>query len=326
MRRREFIAVLGGAAAWPLTARAQQLAMPVIGLLTSLTSSDRPHIMTGFQQGLTGAGFVESRNVEIEYRFADGHYDRLPALAADLVRHKVSVIAAISGTPAALAAKAATAIIPIVFATGSDPVEFGLVTNLNRPGDNVTGVTFFTASLGAKRVEWLRELVPEAKTIALLVDLDNPASVADSAGAQAAARAVGLQIEVVNVRMGRDIENAFEPFTRKRPNALFVGPDPLFFNERHRVVALAAGHAIPAIYGDREIVEAGGLISYGASRTDAYRQAGSYAGRILKGDRPGDLPVILPTKFELVINLKVAKALGLTVPPSLLATADEIIE
>ena len=326
MKRRTFIAALGGAAAWPLAARAQPPPIPVIGFLSSLTSTDGPRTIDAFKLGLSAEGIVEPGNVAIERRFAEGDYDRLPALADDLIRRQVAVIAAVSGTPAALAAKAATATTPIVFAIGSDPVGFGLVTSLNRPDGNVTGVTFFTASLGPKRVEWLRELLPEATTIALLVDLDNPASTADSANVEAAAHAVGLKIEVVNVSNGGDIDNAFEAFASKRPDVLYVGPDPLFFNERDRVAALAARHAIPAIYGDRENVEAGGLMSYGASRKDAYRQAGTYVGRILKGARPGDLPVILPTKFELVINLKAVRALGRLVPPALLAIADEVIE
>jgi putative tryptophan/tyrosine transport system substrate-binding protein len=326
VKRRAFIAGLGGAVAWPGVARAQQQAMPVIGFLSSLTSADGPRTIDAFKLGLNAEGFIEPANVAIERRFAEGDYERLPALADDLVRGQVAVIAAISGTPAALAAKSATATTPIVFAIGSDPVGFGLVTNLNRPDRNVTGVTFFTASLGPKRVGWLRELLPEAKTIALLVDLDNPASAADSANVEAAAHAVGLKAEVVNVSNGGDIGNAFESFATNRPNVLYVGPDPLFFNERDQVAALAARHAIPAIYGDREIVEAGGLMSYGASRKDAYRQAGSYVGRILKGAQPSDLPVVFPTKFELVINLKAAKALGRLVPPTLLATADTVIE
>jgi putative ABC transport system substrate-binding protein len=328
MRRREFIAGLGGAtAAWPLAAHAQQPVMPVIGFLSSLTASDRPRILTPFHQGLNEAGYGEGRNAAIEYRFAEAQYDRLPVLAADLVRRPVAVIAAISGTPAALAAKAATTTIPIVFAMGSDPVPFGLVASLNRPGGNVTGVSFFTASLGAKRVEMLRELVPKATTITLLVNLDNnPPSAADATNVQAAAHAVGLQAKLLKVSSSREIESAFATLARERPDALYVGPDPLFFNNRDNLVALAARHALPTIYADREIVEAGGLFSYGASRSDAYRLAGSYIGRILKGEKPADLPIILPTKFQLVLNRKTAKALGLTVPNTLLVSADEVIE
>jgi putative tryptophan/tyrosine transport system substrate-binding protein len=326
MRRRQFISLLGSAAAWPLVARAQQPAMPVIGLLSSVTTSDRQRILTPFNGGLDEVGYVDGRNVAIEYRFAEGHYDRLPTLAADLVRRQVSVIAAISGTPAALAAKAATPSIPIVFAMGSDPVPVSLVASLNRPGANITGVTFFTASLGAKRVGLLRELVPKAITVALLVNPDNPPSEADWLSAQAAAQTIGLQATRYDVRNDREIESAFALLTNARPDILYVGPDVLFFNSREKVVALAAGQALPAIYADREIVEAGGLIAYGTSRTDAYRQAGVYTGRILKGEKPADLPVILPTKFELVINQKTAKSFGLDVPPMLLARADEVIE
>jgi putative ABC transport system substrate-binding protein len=327
VNRRQFITLLGGAAAtWPVAARAEQPATPVVGFLSSLTPSDAPRIMAAFELGLREAGYVDGRNVVIERRWAEGQYDRLPALAADLVRRQVAVIAAISGTPAGLTAKAATATIPIVFAMGSDPTAFGLVSSFNRPEGNVTGATFFTASLGAKRLELLRELVPRATTIALLVNPDNPASAADEANVQSAAHAVGQQSKVYHVSTGLDIDIAFAMFTRERPDALFIGPDPLFFNQRDTVVALAARYAVPAIYADREIAEAGGLISYGASRTDAYHQAGIYVGRILKGEKPADLPVVLPTKFELVINLKTAKALGLDVPPTLVARANEVIE
>jgi putative tryptophan/tyrosine transport system substrate-binding protein len=327
LKRREFITLLGcTTVAWPLEARAQQPAMPLIGLLSSLTPSEAPRIMAAFELGLREAGYVDGRNVVIEYRWAEGQYDRLPALAADLVRRRVAVIAAISGTPAGLAAKAATTTIPIVFATGSDPLVFGVGTSLNRPDGNITGSTFFTGSLGAKRLELLRELVPKAATIALLVDPDNPASAADEANVQTAAHALGQQIKVLHVTTGLDIDIAFAVLARELPDALFIGSGPLFFNQRDTVVALATRYAVPAIYADREIAEAGGLISYGASRTDAYHQAGIYAGRILKGEKPADLPVVLPTKFELVINLKTAKALGLTVPPTLLSRADEVIE
>jgi ABC-type uncharacterized transport system substrate-binding protein len=327
MKRREFITLLGGAAAaWPLAARAQQAAMPVIGFLSSLRPIDAPHVLAAFRQGLADVGYLEGRNVTIEYHWAAGEYDRLPAMAADLVSRQVTVIAAISGTPAALAAKQASRTIPIVFAIGSDPVTFGLVTALNRPGGNLTGTTFFTASLGQKRMELLRGLVPNASMIGLLVDLDNPASAADTTNVQDAAHAIGLQTKVLNVGAGRDFDTAFATFVRERLDALYVGPDPLFLNERDRIVSLVDLNDVHAIYADREITEAGGLISYGASRKDAYRQAGAYVGRILKGDKPGDLPVTLPTKFELVINLRTAKARGLDVSPTLLARADEVIE
>jgi putative ABC transport system substrate-binding protein len=327
MKRREFITLFCGAAvAWPISAWAQQPAMPVIGLLSSLTASDATRVMTAFRQGLNSAGYVEGSNVTIEYRWAAGQYEQLPALAADLVDRKVAVIAAISGTPAALAAKAATVTIPIVFAIGADPVAPGLITNLNRPDGNVTGVTFFTSPLAAKRLGLLRELVPNTTTIALLTNSDNPASVLEATNARTAAQAFGQQARLLNVSSERDIDDAFVVIVQNRIGALFVASDPLFFNYRDKLVALAARHGVPAIYADREQAEAGGLVSYGASRSDAYRQAGNYAGRILKGEKPGNLPVVLPTKFELVINLKTANALGLTVPEGLLNAADEVIE
>ena len=327
MKRREFITLFGGAAvAWPISAWAQQPAMPVIGLLSSLTASDATRVMTAFRQGLNSAGYVEGSNVTIEYRWAAGQYEQLPALAADLVDRKVAVIAAISGTPAALAAKAATVTIPIVFAIGADPVAPGLITNLNRPDGNVTGVTFFTSPLAAKRLGLLRELVPNTTTIALLTNSDNPTSVLEATNVRTAAQAFGQQARLLNVSSERDIDDAFAVIVQNRIGALFVASDPLFFNYRDKLVALAARHAVPAIYADREQAEAGGLVSYGASRSDAYRQAGNYAGRILKGEKPGNLPVVLPTKFELVINLKTVKALGLTVPHGLLNAADEVIE
>jgi putative ABC transport system substrate-binding protein len=328
VRRREFITLLGGSAvAWPLAARAQQPAkLPTIGLLSSLRSSDQSLIVGAFRRGLEETGYFEGRNVAIEYRWAEAQYDRLPALAADLVGRQVAVIAAISGTPSALTAKAATITIPIVFAIGSDPVEQGLVVSLNRPGGNVTGATFFTAALGPKRLELLRELVTKATTIALIVNPDNPGSTADTANVLAAARAIGQSVKVLDAVTGGDIDACFAAIARERPDALYIGPDPLFFDQRDRLAALAARHTVPAIYGDREIVEAGGLISYGASRSDAYRQAGNYVGRILKSEKPADLPVVLPTEFKLVLNLKAAKALSLTVPDKLLARADEVIE
>jgi ABC-type uncharacterized transport system substrate-binding protein len=327
MRRREFITLLGGAAAaWQLAAHAQPSAMPVIGFLSSLSSSDRPRIMAAFQQGLNEADYVEGRNVAIEYRWAEGQYDRLPALAADLVRSQVTMIAAISGTPSALAAKAATTTIPIVFAIGGDPITPGLVASLNQPGANITGVTFFTSPLAAKRLELLRELIPKTTTIAVLVNPDSSPSKLEGINVQAAALAFGQQIMVFEASTEGHIDDAFAVIVQHRIGALLVSADPFFLNQRRKLIALAARHAVPAIYADREHAEAGGLISYGASRSDAYRQAGNYAGRILKGEKPSDLPVVLPTKFELVINLKTAKALGLTVPLIMQMTADEVIE
>jgi putative tryptophan/tyrosine transport system substrate-binding protein len=327
MKRREFITLLGAAAAaWPKATGAQQPTLPVIGFLSSLRATDEPLILTAFRRGLEDEGYFESRNVALEYRWAAGRFEQLPALAAELVRRQVAVIAAISGTPSALAAKAATRTIPIVFAMGSDPIDQGLVVSLNRPGGNITGATFFTAALGPKRLGLLRELVVNAKAFVLLVNPDNPASTLDTANVLAAARALGQTVKVMEAVTGGDIDAAFVVLSRDRPDALYIGPDPLFFNQRDRLAVLSARYALPAIYGDREIVQAGGLISYGASRTDAYRQAGVYAGRMLKGERAEGLPVVLPTRFELVINLKTAKALGLEIPTTLLARADEVIE
>jgi putative ABC transport system substrate-binding protein len=327
MRRRDFIArIAGSAAAWPLAAHAQQPATPVIGFLSSLSANDALRIMAAFRQGLAELGYVDGGNVAIEYRFAEGQYERLPAMATELVGRKVSVIAAISGTPAALAAKRATTTIPIVFAIGGDPVAPGLVTSLSRPAGNITGVTFFTGPLGAKRLQFLRQLVPKAPIIALLVNPINPPVASEATDVQAAARAVGQRTTVHNASTARDIDAAFAAIVQQQVDALYVTADPLFLNQRDKVTTLAARHGIPAIYGDREIAEAGGLISYGASRPQAYRQAGVYVGRILKGERAGDLPVVLPTKFELVLNLKTAKALGLDISPTLLALSDEVIE
>ena len=327
MRRREFIAGLSSTvAAWPVAARAQRPAMPMVGFLSSLSASDRARVVTPFHRGLGEEGFVEGRTVAIEYRFADTQYERLPALAADLVRRPVAAIAAISGTPAALAAKAATATIPIVFAIGGDPVAPGLVARLDQPGSNVTGVTFYTSPLMAKRLELLRELAPKAGTVAVLVNNDSPASLLEGTNAQAAAQAFGVQTLILNASNEEHIDDAFTAITRNRIGALLVSADPLFFSNRDKLVELCARHAVPASYADHEYAEVGGLFSYGASRADAYRQAGIYVGRILKGEKPRNLPVVLPTKFELVINLKTAKMLGLTVPDKLLVAADEVIE
>jgi putative ABC transport system substrate-binding protein len=328
MKRREFIALLGGGglllAAKVKRARGQQPAMPVVGFLRDSSLADTAYAVNSFRQGLKEAGFVEGQNVAIEYRSAEGHLDRLPALVAELIRRPVVVI--VGNTPSALAAKAVTTTVPIVFTTGSDPVRDGLVASFNRPGGNVTGVTFLAAELGAKRLEILRQLVPKATTIAHLVNPNIPNTEADRREVQAAAQAVGQQLLVLDVSSERQIETAFSTLVQRGAGALQVGTGPLWLSQRERVVALAARHGIPAMYPLREFVAAGGLVSYGPSITDVYRQAGIYTARILKGEKPADLPVIQPTKFELVINLRTARALGLEIPDKLLALADDVIE
>ena len=324
MKRREFISLLGAAATWPVAARAQQQGLPVVGMLMS-GAPGLPFI-DGFQRGLKEAGYSEGQNVTIEYRWAEDHRDRLPALAADLVRREVNVIFA-SGPPAARAAKTATATIPIVFTSAEDPVKIGLVSSLNRPGGNVTGMSLIYVELGAKRLELLRALAPKTEVFAILV---NPTSSTEGQeqlkDLPAAARAMGQQLIVANASTGSDLEKAFADLVQHRVGALIVASDLLFFTRRDQIVALAARHAIPAIYFERNFVTTGGLISYGPNTNDMYRQAGAYVGRIIKGEKPADLPVIQPTKFEFVINLKTAKSLGITVPQTILATADEVIE
>jgi putative tryptophan/tyrosine transport system substrate-binding protein len=325
MKRREFVILLVGAAsAWPFAARAQQPAMPVIGFLRSTALADSSGFVTAFRQGLKDANFVEGQNVAIEFHWAEGQKDRLPALAAELIRRPVDVI--VGDAVAMIAAKAATTTIPIVFAACGDPVGDGLVANLNRPGGNVTGVHFFAGVLGAKRLELLRELVPNAKTIAMLVYPNTRNTEAERKDVQAAAQALGQQLIVLDATSDRDIDAAFATFVQRGAGALIAGSSPFMTFHNKQVIALAARHRLPTVYSLREFAEAGGLMSYGAGIAEAYRQLGVYTGRILKGEKPGELPVMRSTKFEFVINLRTARALSLTVPPTLLATADEVIE
>jgi ABC-type uncharacterized transport system substrate-binding protein len=324
MKRREFITLVGGAAAWPLAARAQQPAMPVIGFLNTRAPEQDAHLLVAFRQGLTETGYVEGRNVTIEYRWAEGHNDRLPALAADLVRRQVTVIAA--NSQATVVAKAATSTIPIVFITGADPVQVGFVTSLNRPGGNLTGVTSLDTELGRKRLQLLHELLPQASTIAALVNPTFPGSDVQTRDLQAAASALGLQLHIVHASTERDINTVFANLIRLQASGLVIGNDPFFNSWSEQLGALALRHRMPAIYEFRAFVEAGGLMSYGGSITDLYRLFGVYTGRILKGEKPADLPVQQATKVELIINLKTARALGLTIPLPIIGRADEVIE
>jgi putative ABC transport system substrate-binding protein len=326
-RRREFIALLSGAAAWPVAARAQQPPMPVIGFLYSGPPGGMAFSVTAFRNGLKEAGYIEGRNVAVEYHWGEGQHGRLRALTADLVSRQVAVIA--GDTRSTLIAKAATTAIPIVFFSGGDPVKLGFVTSLNRPGGNITGASFLVAQVAGKRLELLRELIPTATVIDYLVNPDSPIGQPEIADAEAAARTHGLKLQVVNVVNARgeyDFAQAFATIARHRPDALFVGGDPIFLSLRHELVSLVARHAIPTIFNQREYAVAGGLMSYGTSVSDAIRQAGVYSGRILKGEKPADLPVTQSARFELVINLNTAKTLGLKVPLTLQVAADEVIE
>jgi putative ABC transport system substrate-binding protein len=326
VNRRDFITLLGGAAAWPLAARAQQPAMPVIGFLHPTSPDAFPDRLRGFRQGLKEAGYVEGENVMISYRFAENQIDRLPAMADELVSSRVAVIAA-ANSPPALAAKAATTTIPIVFIAPEDPVRLGLVTSLARPGGNLSGINLLSGELAAKRLELLRELVPAATRVAVLVNQANPSTTETTLrDVEAAARAMGLQIHALEASTSSEIDAAFATLAREQSNALFVGNDPFFTSRRVQLAILAAQHSIPSTYGTREIAEVGGLMSYGANIPDGWRQAGAYVGRILKGAKPADLPVVQSTKFELVINAQTARTLGIAVSPSVLALADEVIE
>jgi putative tryptophan/tyrosine transport system substrate-binding protein len=325
IRRREFTTLIGGAAAaWPLAARAQQPA--VVGFLSGRSAADSAEEVKAFHRGLAETGHVEGKNITVEFRWADGHYDRLPALATELVARRVAVIAAVGGGASGLAAKSVTSTIPIVFSSGGDAVKIGLVASLNRPGGNVTGVNIIFGALGAKRLELLHELVPAASVIAMLVNPNYPSAPIEVQDVELAGRKLGLKVYIFNARTENEIEPAFTGLFEQKGSGLLVADDPFFQGQRDRIVRLAEHHATPAIYFSRDFVDAGGLMSYGPSLVDAYRLVGMYSGRILKGEKPADLPVQQPTKYSLIINLKTAKALGLTIPDKFLALADEVIE
>ena len=326
MKRREFISLLGGAVAWPLAARAQQPAMPVIGFLNTRSADVSSHLVAALRRGLAENGYVEGQTVTVEYRWANGQYDRIPALAAELANRPMAVLVATGGEPAAMAAKAATSTIPIVFGIGGDPVKLGLVASYNRPGGNATGINILTNVLAAKRLGLLHELVPKVTTVGFLINPMFPTAENPLSDTQEAARAIGVQLHVLQASTDHEIDTAFESVAQHGISALAAAADPFFNTRRDKLVALAARHAVPTIYQNREYPVAGGLMSYGIDLADVYRQIGVYAGRILKGAKPADLPVVQPTKFEFVINLKTAKALGLTVPPDVLSLADEVIE
>jgi putative tryptophan/tyrosine transport system substrate-binding protein len=326
MKRRNFIGLAGSVAAWPLVVRAQRPSLPVVGFLGATSPEGYANFVSGFQRGLKEAGFVDGDNVATTYRWAEGQYDRLPGLAADLVSRRVSVIVATGGLPSSLAAKQATETIPIIFTLGSDPVKYGLVSSLNRPNGNVTGVTLFAYLFDAKRIELMHELVPGASVVALLVNPNNPQAEAQHADVEAAVQKFGQQLVILKAGTDTEIDSAIAGLAGRKIGALLVSADPLFLSRREQLVGLVARYAIPSIYEWRQFAEAGGLMSYGIDLVDAYRQAGAYTGKILGGAKPGDLPVLQPTKFEFVINLKTARALGLTVPNTMLVAADEVIE
>ena len=326
MRRRTFLGLGGTAVAWPLVARAQQPPRPVVGFLTSLGPNDRTNLVDAFRRGLSETGFIEGRNVAIEYRFADNRHDQLPALAADLVARKVSVIAAVGGGNSVLAAKAATATIPIVFTTGDDPIRANFVTSINRPGGNITGVSFFSSALSGKRLELLREMLPRVSAVAVIANPQNPEATPSLKSTQDAAQALGVRLIVIEATTDRAIDEAFAKLRQARPDALVVLGDPFLTGRHRQIIALAAQDAIPAIYANREFVDAGGLASYGNDVTDGYRRNGVYTGRILNGALPAELPVDQATKFDFILNARTARTLGLNMPLSTVARADDVIE